>query len=95
MILAFAQEAVDDLEAIEEDLGTVDTSLVDRFNADVIETLRYVLQFPRGTQVRFGKYRFAHLASFQYSLFYSLEEDTIVVHRVRHMRQWPLKRFSG
>ncbi|MBK9419827.1 MAG: type II toxin-antitoxin system RelE/ParE family toxin [Flavobacteriales bacterium] len=95
MILAFAQQAEDDLKAIEDDLSGVDAALVDLFNAEVIETLRYVLQFPRGYQVRFEKYRFAHLGAFQYSLIYSLEKDKIVVHRVRHMRQKPLKRYSA
>ncbi len=95
MIVLFAQEAEDDIEAIEDDLSGVDPDLVDRFNADVLETIRYVVQFPRGSQVRSEKFRFAHLGAFQYSLIYSLEEDKILVHRVYHMRQKPLKRYSG
>lgn len=95
MTLLFAQEAKDDIEAIGDDLGEVDVALADRFNADVIETLRYVVKFPRGSPARFEKYRLAHLDSFKYSVIYSLEVDKIVVHRVRHMRQKPLKRYLG
>ena len=58
-------------------------------------TLAYIEKFPKGIQVRRSPFRFAPLAVFRYSIIYALEGDDLVVYRVRHMLQKPLKRYFG
>lgn len=67
----------------------------ERFHQDVLETLGYIAQFPGGAQIRSGHFRFAPLGKFKYIFIYSIEVDCVVVHRLRHMRRRPLKRYFG
>ncbi|MCO6483886.1 MAG: type II toxin-antitoxin system RelE/ParE family toxin [Flavobacteriales bacterium] len=49
---------------------------------------------PRAYQMRRPPYRFALLDRFKYVIIYSVVDRTVVLHRIRHMHQRPLKRYS-
>ena len=72
-----------------------DRDLADRFRHELIKTFSYILQHPGGFQIQYRNYRYAPLAVFHYQVIYSFRGRTITVHRIRHMRQEPLKRYSG
>jgi plasmid stabilization system protein ParE len=65
------------------------------FRSDLIATLRYVQQFPGGFIVRYKAFRFAPLQKYKYHVIYSIGHNRITVHRIRHMHQRPLKRYSS
>jgi plasmid stabilization system protein ParE len=66
-----------------------------RFRVELERCWRYIAQYPHGFQVRYRHFRFAPLDVFPYHVIYSVGQHAIVVHRVRHMHQKPLKRFFG
>lgn len=66
-----------------------------RFEEDVDRTFSYITQFPYGFQERKPPFRFAPLRTFRYSIIYSMEDDEIIVYRLRHMHQRPMKRYFG
>ncbi|MBZ0206016.1 MAG: type II toxin-antitoxin system RelE/ParE family toxin [Flavobacteriales bacterium] len=84
-----------DLDRARKSFSDGDGMAVARFEADMEQTLAYIEQFPNGFQERRPPFRFAPLAVFRYSIIYALEGNDVVVYRVRHMPQKPLKRFFG
>lgn len=93
MDLRIASEAEEDIELARLFLEADRPGLGERFHADIHATLDYIEAWPRGFQVRHRHYRFAPLTVFRYHIIYSIEGAYIVVHRIRHMHQRPLKRF--
>jgi plasmid stabilization system protein ParE len=66
-----------------------------RFRVELERCWRLIAQYPLGFQVRHRQFRFAPLDVFPYHVIYSVGQQGVVVHRVRHMHQKPLKRFFG
>ncbi|MGV9012557.1 MAG: type II toxin-antitoxin system RelE/ParE family toxin [Flavobacteriales bacterium] len=66
-----------------------------RFREELERCWRYIAQYPGGFQVRYRNFRYAPLAVFNYSVIYSVDMHAIIVHRIRHMHQQPLKRYYG
>lgn len=66
-----------------------------RFREELERCWRYIAQYPRSFQVRYRNFRYAPLAVFNYSVIYSVDMYGIVVHRIYHMHQQPLKRYFG
>lgn len=90
-----SSDAEEDIEKIRVTLIASGPDMGERFHQDVAETLRYLAQFRGGLQVRSKVYRYVPLQIFRYHLIYSIEGTKVVVHRVRHMHQRPLKRYFG
>jgi len=95
MEFRFAAEAEEDIEQARLFLEAYKDGLGERFRAEIRAALDYIEVWPRGFQIRYEFYRFAPLAMFRYQIIYSIEGEYIVVHRIRHMRQRPLKRYFG
>ena len=72
-----------------------DRDLADRFRQQLIKTFSYILQHPGGFQIRYQNYRYAPLDVFKYHVIYSYRGKMITVHRIRHMRQEQIRRYSG
>lgn len=87
-----AEQEVDEIQASLEEDGP--GKGID-FRTDLIVTLRYVQQFPGGFSARHKAFRFAPLRKYKYHVIYSIGQNRITVHRIRHMHQRPLKRFFG
>ncbi len=85
-----AEQEVDEIQASLEEDGP--GKGVD-FRTDLIATLRYVQQYPGGFSARYKTFRFAPLRKYKYQVIYSIGQNRITVHRIRHMHQRPLKRF--
>ncbi len=66
-----------------------------RFRNELERCWRYIIQYPHGFQIRHRQFRYAPLAVFPYHVIYSVGQRSIVVHRIRHWHQKPLKRYSG
>lgn len=66
-----------------------------RFEEAIETEFRYIRQFPNGYQVRRPPFRFAIVGRSRYFVIYAVEGEDVVVHRVRHMSQRPLKRYFG
>ncbi|MBX2974239.1 MAG: type II toxin-antitoxin system RelE/ParE family toxin [Flavobacteriales bacterium] len=66
-----------------------------RFGAAFDAELSHLRRYPFGYQVRRAPYRFALVGRFRYVIIYAVVEGAVVVYRIRHMHQRPLKRYSG
>jgi len=88
-------QAEADLDRAHRWYDTGDGQVAKRFVEDVDRTFSYIAQFPQGFQERKSPFRFAPLGKFRYSIIYSIEDDAIIVYRVRHMHQRPMKRYFG
>jgi|JI9StandDraft_2_1071091.scaffolds.fasta_scaffold21941_3 plasmid stabilization system protein ParE len=66
-----------------------------RFREELEHCWRHIAQYPHGFQVRYRQFRFAPLDVFPYHVIYSVGQQGVVVHRIRHMHQRPLKRSFG
>ena len=64
-----------------------------RFEVAFEAELDVLLVRPGGYRVRRSPFRFAMVGRFRYFIIYVIEDDVIVIHRVRHMHQRPLKRY--
>ena len=95
MDLRMAAAAEEDIEHARLHLNTESPGIGDRFHADVLDTLRYVLLHPKGFQVRNEHFRHTPLSTFRYVVIYSIEADHIVVHMVWHMHRRTLKNYFG
>jgi plasmid stabilization system protein ParE len=95
VILKVTPQANKDALRIQRELEGFSTGMGVRFREELERCWRYVLQYPGGFQFRFRNYRYTPLAIFQYHVIYSLRGEIIIVHRIRHMRQQPLKRYFG
>jgi plasmid stabilization system protein ParE len=63
----------------------------DAFDAE----LAFLRQYPFGYQLRRPPYRFAMVLRFEYFIIYAVVGEVLVIHRIRHMHQKPLKRYFG
>ncbi|MGV9012575.1 MAG: type II toxin-antitoxin system RelE/ParE family toxin [Flavobacteriales bacterium] len=95
MEIVISSVAEKEIEEIHDSFSKDGLQLSARFHQDVLQTLRYLAQFPAGIQVRSKVYRYAPLKAFRYHLVYSIEGMVVVVHRIRHMHQRSLKRYFG
>jgi plasmid stabilization system protein ParE len=95
MEVLYSAEADRDIDEAWFALETGHPGEGERFHADIRATMAYIEGWPRGFQIRYGHYRFVPLAVFRYHIIYSIEGEFIVVHRIRHMHQRPLKRYFG
>ena len=95
MRLVLRQQAHADLRNIMAWFREQDERMEIRFIAALEAELNYIKRFPRGYQFRKPPYRFAMLNTFKFFLIYVVEEDEVVVHRVRHIHQKPLMRYFG
>ena len=95
MIVRTSCDADKDIEKVWFHFETERPGKGDLFHADVLDTIGYILQYPGGFQLRYRHFRFAPLAVFRYYIIYSIEDEAIVIHRIRHMHQRPMKRYFG
>jgi plasmid stabilization system protein ParE len=95
MEVRYSEEADHDIDEAWSTLETSRPGEGERFHAEVRATMAYIELWPRGFQIRYSHYRFVPLAIFRYHIIYSIEGEFIVVHRIRHMHQKPLKRYFG
>lgn len=65
------------------------------FRRDLFASLRFVVENPPGFGIRKDPYRPVLLEKFPYIVWYAVEGDDIVVYRVRHGKQRPLRKFTG
>ncbi|MBK6371147.1 MAG: type II toxin-antitoxin system RelE/ParE family toxin [Flavobacteriales bacterium] len=66
-----------------------------RFREELERCWRYIAQYPHGFRIRHRQFRYATLDVFRYHVIHSVGQRSIVVHRIRHMHQQPLKRYFG
>ena len=69
--------------------------LGDRFRVEVLICLRHIEVHPSMFAVRREPFRPARLKKFPYIIWYTIDIVDVVVYRVRHEKQRPLKRFIG
>ena len=69
--------------------------LGERFREDLRICLQFILNNPPGFAERKKPYRAAMLERFPYVVWYAMESNDVVVYRVRHGKQRPIRRFSG
>ena len=93
--IIFRPEANADLVLAHGWYSSVDVRAAERFEEEVERTIDYISQFPNGFQIRKPPFRFAPLRKFRFSIIYSVERDAVIVYRVRHMHQRPLKLYFG
>ena len=95
MIVRTSSDADQDIERVCFQFESERPGKGDLFHTDVLDTIGYILQYPGGIQLRYRHFRFAPLAVFRYYIIYSIEDEAIVIHRIRHMHQRPMKRYFG
>jgi plasmid stabilization system protein ParE len=67
----------------------------ERFEDAVDAELTFIRQYPLGYRLRRPPYRFAMVVRFEYFIIYAVIEDVLVIYRIRHMHQRPLRRYFG
>lgn len=95
MEFRISKEAGEDIELARLFYEAQRHGLGDRLHHEVRVAMDYIEASPKGFQVRYQYYRFAPIGVFPYIIIYSLEGEFIVIHRVRHTSQRPLRRFFG
>lgn len=95
MCLVFREKARSDLREIMAWFREKSDGSEARFEAALEAELRYIREFPNGYQVRRPPFRFAIVGRFRYCVIYAVAGDVVVVHRVRHTSQRPLRRYFG
>ncbi|MFN6177377.1 MAG: type II toxin-antitoxin system RelE/ParE family toxin [Flavobacteriales bacterium] len=88
LVSAAARKDAADAQQYQTDAGP-------RFREELERCWRYIVQYPNGFQIRFRQFRYAPLDVFPYHVIYSVGQQSIVVHRICHMHQRPLKRYFG
>jgi len=59
------------------------------------ECLHFTVENPPGFAIRRSPYRAVRVGKYPYIVWYAVEGDDIVVCRLRHGKQRPLKKFAG
>ncbi len=67
----------------------------DCFEDAVDAELAFLRRYPFGYQLRRPPYRSAMVERFEYFIIYAVVGEVLVIHRLRHMHQRPLKRYFG
>ena len=91
-VSAAALKDATDAQCFLEDVSTDEGP---RFREELERCWRYIIQYPHGSQIRYLQFRYAPLDVFNDHVIYSVGTRRIVVHRIRHMHQAPLKRYFG
>lgn len=69
--------------------------LGEQFRRDLRNSLSFVVKSAPGYAIRKDPYRAAVLERFPYIVWYAVEGPNIVVYRVRHAKQRPLRKFTA
>ncbi len=69
--------------------------LGERFRYELRDCLRFMEEHPHRFALRRPPFRAARLSRFPYVVWYAIEGNDLVVYRVRHVKQRPLKQFEG
>lgn len=94
-MLIIKEEALQEIRQAQLWYEVQKPGLGERFRRDLHECLRFVMENPPGFAVRKKEYRAALLSDFPYVVWYAMEGEDVVVYRVRHGRQKPLRKFTN
>lgn len=89
MKLSYRPAAKADIQAAREWYRNQSSALEERFAAAVAETIRSILEYPRAYQSVEPDVRRARLNIFPYHVYYSVENETLVVLAVLHGKRHP------
>ncbi len=91
--IVWSRDADRDLRRIEIWLDSIDPDLTDRFVDDLVVSTRRLLDFPLSAPATaITGIRKLSLQRFDYILLYTIEDDRIVIVRMRHGREdWHLR----
>lgn len=92
MPLLYTERARADLKAGILWYAKISTSLGKDFLVEVETKLSFIKVNPQACKLAYRNYRVAILQRFPFSIFYSIEEDLIVIHAIFDNRQNPNKR---
>jgi len=92
-MLVFKEEALEEIRQAQLWYDVQKPGLGERFRQDLHESLTIVVENPPGYSIRRDPYRAVLLAKFPYVVWYAVEGPDIVVYRVRHGKQRPLRKF--
>ncbi len=94
-MLIFKEEALQEIREAQLWYEVQKPGLGERFRRDLFSSLKFVVDNPPGFGIRKYPYRTILLERFPYIVWYAVEGDDIVVYRVRHGKQRPLRKFTG
>jgi len=94
-MLIFKEEALQEIRQAQLWYEVQKPGLGDRFRRDLFNSLRFVMENPPGSAIRKGPYRPVLMEKFPYVVWCAVDGDDIVVYRVRHGKQRPLRKFTG
>jgi hypothetical protein len=95
MQVVFREQALTDMRNAMAWFGDRRDGSDERFEDAVDAELTFIRQYPFGYQLRRPPYRFAMVVRFEYFVIDAVVEDVLVIYRIRHMHQRPLKRYFG
>ena len=94
-MLVFKEEALEEIRQAQLWYDVQNPGLGERFRRDLRESLLFVEENMPGYRVRKAPFRAVLLEKFPYVVWYAIEGSDVVVYRVRHGRQRPLRKFKG
>ena len=94
-MLIFKEEALQEIRQAQLWYEVQRPGLGERFRRDLFSSLQFAVENPPGFAIRKGPYRPVLLEKFPYIVWYAVDGDDIVVYRVRHGKQRPLRKFTG
>lgn len=94
-MLIFKEEALQEIRQAQLWYEVQKPGLGERFRRDLFSSLKFVVDNPPGFGIRKAPYRPVLLETFPYIVWYAVEGDDIVVYRVRHGKQRPLRKFTS
>ena len=94
-MLVIKEEALQEIRQAQLWYEVQKPGLGERFRRDLFESLRFVVEHPPGYAIRKAQYRPVLLGKFPYVVWYAVEGADVVVYRVRHGKQRPLRKFTG
>ncbi|MBK9074727.1 MAG: type II toxin-antitoxin system RelE/ParE family toxin [Flavobacteriales bacterium] len=93
-MLIIKPEALEEIRQAHLWYAVQQPGLGDRSREDLRACLQFVVDNPPGFAERKKPYRAALLERFPYVVWYAIEGHDVVVYRVRHEKQRPIRRFS-
>ena len=93
-MLLFTEEALQEIRQAQLWYEVQRTGLGVRFRNAMRECLQFIVENPPGSAIRRSPYRAVRVGKYPYIVWYAVEGDNIVVYRVRHGKQRPLKRSA-
>ncbi len=94
-MLVIKEEAAEEIRQAQLWYEVQRTGLGFRFRNALRACLQFIVENPPGFSIRRSPYRAFHVGKYPYIVWYAVEGDDIVVYRVRHGKQRPLRKFSG